>query len=144
MPRKRFISSLVCICLIGITMVPSAYLPCCCNSRHALGESPMHVGCCAEHAPVMPCCAKPHIVKCCSPTSTIKAPCPVCRCIEQMQIVAISEAESSLQHARLAAVLYTLPVDSSLRPPVDEARDAAPERFPSGIVVLLQTCVFLC
>ena len=58
--------------------------------------------------------------------------------------VAIAETESSLEHERFNADLYALAVDSAFDPPAYEARAAAPEKFPPGIVVLLKTCVFLC
>lgn len=94
---NRSIVIISCICMLGVTVLPAAAIPCCCKSVHkSCGKhSPEQpagttAGCCSG-MPVKAksCCEKPPIETCCS-GKTIEAPCGVCRCLEQLQIVALN------------------------------------------------------
>jgi hypothetical protein len=126
-------------------VVPTDLLPCCCKAQRSVGEESATRSCCHEPAPQKSCCAKTEGIKCCSTDSKIKPLCPVCRCVELMQIVAISEAESSLPGVRLAADQFQVAVYSApLTPAYEPLAVDAPEQFPPGIAVLQKTCVVLC
>ena len=108
---KRSLCLIVCISLIGVTAVPGFALPCCCKkpSKPAVAEKASP---CCESKPSLDTAShskKPR--SCCAggshheaPASlsdlgsdqsscsskTIKKECPICRCLEQMQVVALS------------------------------------------------------
>jgi hypothetical protein len=108
---KRSIALIVCFCLVGVTAVPGFALPCCCKklSKPAVAEKAS--ACCkskpshhtASHSyKTQSCCASGSQHEAPAPLSdlgsdqscrsgnTIKKECPICRCLEQMQIVALS------------------------------------------------------
>lgn len=108
---KRSIALIACFCLVGVTAAPGFTLPCCCKklSKPVVAEKAGH--CCkskpsfetASHSKkAPPCCAaasrrqaptalsKLGSDQTSSSGNTIKKECPICRCLEQMQIVALS------------------------------------------------------
>lgn|GEM_PF-910295 len=101
---KRSIALIVCFCLVGVTAAPGFALPCCCKKLSKPAVAEKAGACCkskpsldtASHSKKMPSCCAPASLSdlrsgqsCCS-GNTIKKDCPVCRCLEQMQIVALS------------------------------------------------------
>jgi hypothetical protein len=108
---KRSIALIVCFSLVGVTAAPGFALPCCCKnlskpavaekasacckSEHSLdtaSHSEKARSCCAtasrhEAPPALSDLGSGH--SCCS-GNTIRKDCPMCRCLEQMQIVALS------------------------------------------------------
>jgi hypothetical protein len=109
---KRSIALIVCFSLVGITAAPGFALPCCCKGLHKAAAVEKARTCCksegsldsASHSKKMQsCCAtgspqqRPAPLSdlssdqsCCS-GNAIKKECRVCRCLEQMQVVALSE-----------------------------------------------------
>ncbi len=107
---KRIISLALCFSLLGVTAAPGYILPCCCKgmSKSAVAEKSRH--CCKSQPSLdsisdskpLPCCANrlagqsqtyppdSSDQSCCS-AKKLKKECPICRCLEQMQIVALSE-----------------------------------------------------
>jgi hypothetical protein len=101
---KRLIALIVCFCLVGVTAAPGFALPCCCKklSKPAVAEK---ANTCCKSKPSLDtpshsnkmrsCCAPASLSdlgsdQSCSSGNTIKKDCPICRCLEQMQIVALS------------------------------------------------------
>jgi hypothetical protein len=162
---RRFTAIALCFSLVGLTTIPAGYLPCCCKRwvkqdarkkapccRHAaklrtesslfqkiahLGNEPRQMGphalaggTMSEHAS---CCAG----------KALKRTCPVCRCLEQMQVVALTGWSMGETDMRVAAeALPTVVVPSVCRP-----RFLATKQHDddfSGIVITLQTCSLRC
>ncbi|MEW6349989.1 MAG: hypothetical protein AB1646_13060 [Thermodesulfobacteriota bacterium] len=139
---RRIISLVACTCLLGLTAVPAAYVPCCCKTRLAPDKADGHKGCCAKPAPQPSCCAQAKEMGCLV-GSTVSAPCPHCRCIEQMQVVALTGVDSSEVSTRFMADAYTVVADQA----VDVSTIMtlpSPEKCPPGIPLLHKTCVILC
>ena len=108
---KRSIALIVCFSLVGVTAAPAFVLPCCCKN---LNKPPVaeKVGACCKSKPSLDtgvhskkthsCCATASRSEApaalsdlgpdqsCISGNTIKKDCPICRCLEQMQIVALS------------------------------------------------------
>ncbi len=111
----RSIALILCFCLIGVTAVPAAYLPCCCKASCKSAMNEQVRPCCKNHqvhdqasAPkpkARPCCAMGTQVALTTGTcqfsesgeacpSKVVKQCPFCRCLEQMQIVALSSGST--------------------------------------------------
>jgi hypothetical protein len=111
---NRCIVIISCICMLGVTVLPAYAVPCCCKSARVSCEkhpSQQPAGttqsCCSRMpAKAQSCCEKPPMGTCCS-AKTIEAPCGVCRCLEQLQIVALSgyaAYDSTMRTASVAVI----------------------------------------
>jgi hypothetical protein len=161
---KRSIALILCCCLVGVTAMPAFALPCCCKglAKHAVVEKPRP--CCESKSPqdpgsnskkMRPCCAtgSGHVGpvsssdsasdrSCCS-GNTIKKECRVCRCLEQMQIVALSGTvtpESDIRNSIGVPVIST--VFSS--PDVAYVSTAVASSDCRGAPIGLRTCTLRC
>ncbi len=112
----RSIAIILCLSLVGVTVIPAAYVPCCCKTSCKTTLNKQVRSCCNSGATVVP--AVPTEAKsrpCCGmasqsmsvpgtcpfsesaeacPNKVVKQECPVCRCLEQMQIVALSSGST--------------------------------------------------
>lgn len=112
----RTIAIILCFSLIGVTVIPAAYLPCCCKTAGTSVSNKEARSCCNRGPTVVPAVtdeARPGT--CCDaasksmtalgtcphseaagpcPHRVVKQECPVCRCLEQMQIVALSSGST--------------------------------------------------
>ena len=92
---SRLLVIITCVSLVGMTVVPASAIPCCCNkSMHSKkmsgAKAQMSPACLPESADkALPCCHGKLVKACCS-TKVIRQKCPKCRCLEQLQIVALS------------------------------------------------------
>jgi hypothetical protein len=148
----RLVIIITCVSLIGVTIVPAASLPCCCKSTHtnSAGQSEIsrHVteptpACCSQgHVKVRSCCAT-KVVRATCTKGTVRGECPRCRCLEQMQIVALSGYTALGTIIRVPAlnVAATAPLAGINSPGMAAL---APEADCRDIVVGLQTCTLRC
>ena len=95
MARSRFIAAIVSVCLLGFTAIPGAYFPCCCKDRCKVLAERQAPSCCAQQEPVRDCC---HTDR------SLKSQCPHCRCLEQLQTVAIPTVNFYQNTVRLPMV----------------------------------------
>lgn len=149
---SRLLTIITCISLIGVTIVPASSIPCCCKFMHAnySGQSETS-GSRAETGPA--CCSKGAVKarSCCSTNAVqascskglIKQVCPRCRCLEQLQIVALSGYAAIETSVRLSAVTFAAAVSTSGIQPSSMA-GTIPEANCRDIVVSLQTCTLRC
>ncbi len=150
----RSVAIMVCISLVGMTVVPASWLPCCCKSKSKSLESERPIAsCCAEKSSInftIPnsqghsCC--PVNLKddrSCACSSAIRGICSACRCAEQMQIVALSgySAQEETSRDRLVT-LYSVSQSSV----IVLANNSVPVKDvnPPGMVTLLRTFILVC
>ncbi|MEJ2716222.1 MAG: hypothetical protein P8182_03655 [Deltaproteobacteria bacterium] len=134
MVRSRFIAAIVGICLLGFTAIPGAYFPCCCKTGCKVLAERQAPSCCKPQEPVKSCC---------TPDRSVKPGCPYCRCLEQLQTVAIPTVNLHKNTVRLPVALAAspLPVISSWHANDAEATLLGYEDLPSEI--LLKTCMLV-
>ncbi len=104
---KRIIIVFSCICMIGMTIAPSSALVCCCKA-HQHGKSDAA----AHPRDVPPCCRGAQeqdaaVCKVSTGEPQFQQQCPRCRCIEQLQIVAVCGSptdDAFMSHAPAGAV----------------------------------------
>ncbi len=93
----RLVCIFIALSFFGYTVVPAAWLPCCCKNRKAASACEMDKpSCCSGPKQIAEVHNEDLVGKCCSPTQesvecsaaadTIAQKCPKCRCIEQMRI----------------------------------------------------------
>jgi hypothetical protein len=154
---RRSIIFLVCISMVGVTILPASLIPCCCKSKGekiraegAQSVCPLHKA--ARFGPPSPasshsCCAfkvpptEVATATCCT-GDTLLQDCGNCRCLEQMQIVALSGYSCCQVSVRVLAVPIPHPAESSI---LSVDRDVYPsvEVYSPQNVVLLRTCSLL-
>ncbi len=149
---SRLLTIITCISLIGVTIVPASSIPCCCKFMHAnyAGQSDIS-GSMVETGPA--CCSRGAVKahSCCSTNTAqascskghIKQVCPRCRCLEQLQIVALSGYTAIETSVRLSALTFAAAVLTSVARPSLMA-GLAPEANCRDIVISLQTCTLRC
>lgn len=150
---SRAVVIVVCISMVGITVVPASWMPCCCKFKSKALESERPIAsCCAEKftanltAPSPPshsCCPVDLKDRSCACGSVIKGVCSACRCAEQMQVIALSgysaQDETAKDHLVAISSVSPFSVILSLRSPV------SPEVVdPPGMVTLLRTLILVC
>jgi hypothetical protein len=149
---SRLVIIITCVSLVWATIVPASSIPCCCKSIQAnyreqcgiSGPSAEAVpACCSKTVAKAPsCCAtKPVQVSCA--TGTLREECPQCRCVQQLQIVALSGYTAIETNVRLSAVTFAAAGHSSDIQPSYMA-GIGPEVDCRDIVVSLQTCTLRC
>jgi hypothetical protein len=163
---RAILSIALCFSVLGMTVIPSGYMPCCCKgARHALkanaddaspcrvavkteetGEKHRsHRSCCAtpKETPQETCCGHKQAQQHRAMGKVISSPCHKCRCIEEMQIVAIPGVALSEKSYRLSEL--AIPVAEILTiTPVERWIATLQECASPGIVITLQTCSFRC
>ncbi len=161
---KRSIALIACCCLVGVTAMPAFALPCCCKglSKPAVVEKARP--CCKSESPLdsssnsekmRPCCAtgSRHVGPASSSDSashqsypsgnTVKKECPVCRCLEQMQIVALSGTVTPESNIRNS---IGIPIISAVfsSPEIAYVSTAATYSDCRGAPIGLRTCNLRC
>ena len=146
----RSIIIMVCISLVGVTALPASLIPCCCKTGGKMLHSPKaSPGCCTKKA-VSPCCRSMAAPAASCPMhaaqpqafsfgDSLTKNCPHCRCLEQMQVVALSGYSVHNGTATWTSVPMT---DTPLSPVAIPAVSVGslPEHDPPGITTLLRTC----
>jgi hypothetical protein len=149
---SRLVIIITCISLIGATIVPASAIPCCCKSTQAndRGQNGMPgaraetgPSCCSVTAVKTPsCCATKSVQVSCT-RGTVRAECPRCRCLEQMQIVALSGYSAGENSTRVPAVTLAAVTPFPLAGS-DSTVNLGPEAGSRDIVISLQTCTLRC
>jgi hypothetical protein len=148
----RLVIIITCISLIGVTIVPASSIPCCCTSKHAnysgLSEtsgSRAETGpaCCSGGAVKARSCCSTNVVKASCSKGLVREDCPRCRCVEQLQIVALSGYTAIETSVRLSAVAFAAASHALVVQPSYMA-GLAPEVDCRDIVISLQTCTLRC
>jgi len=149
---KRSLAILVCVSLLGVTAAPASWLPCCCKSKAKAGHvEKSGPSCCAKKAQSASPGALTAVHNCCSAKANqtascakmaLKKACPGCRCIEQMQIVALSGQSSQDS----SAVVATMPTDAVALIPIEPgvSEFQLTSSAPPGMSTLLKTCTLRC
>jgi len=148
------VAIIVSLCMVGMTVVPSSLIPCCCKSNScSTDHQKVRAGCCSTGAGQgselaanqRRSCCNPEPVKtasCCT-TKTIKPDCPQCRCLEKMQVVALSGYSVYETHGKTQPAARTVAV-------ADPLSVVAPtflrliDESPPGIHPLSVTCSLRC
>lgn len=155
---SRSVIFLVCISLVGVTVLPASLLPCCCKFERVRMLAGGTASQCPLHKEKRPdfvrqtverscCSAKPVFEKaspttCCSQKTMYRVDCGNCRCLEQMQIVTLS----GYSVGQLTARFHDAPMATdapSLPCVVSRQVSSLPEVYAPSHVVLLKTCILL-
>lgn len=143
MTRKRFAAIVTALLLLGFTLTPQAYVPCCCkgakNAQHA-GAAP----CCPVQKPVKSCCATGDAVQSCPLHKELKTNCPQCRCLEHLHVVVLTGNSAGDTTTRVPAAILTSILPYSLTSLAGEAEVGTPNEASLGMAILLKTCIYLC
>ncbi|MFH1116480.1 MAG: hypothetical protein V1792_21415 [Pseudomonadota bacterium] len=156
---KRSLILMVCISMVGVTVLPASLLPCCCKFE---GDKPAARGaptCCPVHkaiSPVLPqtprqgsCCSESLPVEqidqptCCSRQIGLQNNCGKCRCLEQMQLVTLSGYSVGQTAVRTPAVDEASVGLSLPAVPGRHIIHVGPGIYIPKNVVLLKTCTLL-
>jgi len=146
---NRSIIILSCVCMLGMTVLPASAIPCCCKSvRIAVKHTCPHPAgmgagsCSPKHNKVKACCEKQAQASGCS-GKFIKSACPTCRCLEQVQIVALTGYAIGDSPVRLASAVVTPDsLDHVSQPGTDTT--PLPATHPDGHLINLRTCTLRC
>jgi len=149
---SRLVIIITCVSLIGVTVVPASSIPCCCKSTQANylnqsassdTKSEMGPACCSRGAAKdRSCCATKAVQVSCA-MGTVREECPRCRCLEQLQIVALSGYTALETSIRILAVTVAAVASSAGIGPSDVAGTVS-EANCRDIVISLQTCTLRC
>jgi hypothetical protein len=147
MDKRKITSLIVCIALLGFTVVPASYIPCCCSGGHAAVEKKPASCCKAEtERDATKCCREGKGETACTVAKILRTPLKGdCRCLEQITTVTLPTFNAHLTKktrgpgTALASVV-AVPVPSTA------FREACPEGGTSrpGLLIRLKTCTFLC
>lgn len=149
---SRSIAIIACLSLVGVSLVPASLVPCCCkakfNAQHASSTPSCNhcpaTGAARSASAVPACCANQsaELPSSCA-GNVVKSDCPRCRCLEQLQIVALSPVSSDQLPVRILsaavvgeAVSVTSQTDGGL--PIVSAQG------PPGNPAFLKTCALRC
>lgn len=147
------VAILVSLCMVGMTVVPSALIPCCCKSSECSVLRIDSRGTCCSTPADRPaqasaqrrsCCA-PEAVKTasCCPEQSLKPDCPNCRCLEKMQVVALSGYSVYESTGKTYPAALNLAVANPLSM-VQETNVRLTETSPPGMHPLSVTCSLRC
>ena len=151
---SRSIAVMACLSLIGMTILPASVIPCCCKNKDNLAQGTFAhpLSCCEKSSAVRtatagivkPCCAKNSVdlQSCCS-NRVVLPECLGCRCLEQMQIIALSGY--SVDESTVRIPLLSIPdmastSDLTSRIAANPTRDEGPPGNPA----FLRTCTLRC
>jgi hypothetical protein len=162
----RSIAIILCFSLVGITVIPAAYVPCCCKTSCKTAVTNQTRSCCnggpaidpavTAEAKARPCCGMASQSQSSTgtcpfsesgeacPNKVVKRECPVCRCLEQMQVVALSSGSTlSESFTRAAFTAWAPAIEFQLvpGPGFSEIISVGQERISS---ISLITCTLRC
>jgi hypothetical protein len=157
---SRCIILITSFCLLGVTVVPGALIPCCCKSAIKIRAEHQRAGIevggcshvpksCCSHAPKS---SSPHIPKsCCShdgtgtmPIKTVNNNCGTCRCLEQLQIVALSGYDTSISFVRMLSLNSVAAEITGIFSPENNSGILCRVTGPRTTSIGLQTCSLRC
>jgi hypothetical protein len=151
---SRTIAIIVCFSLIGVTVLPASIIPCCCKPGTDLGRAESsHLRSCCEKAPTVrtvaatapkSCCTEKAVdlPACCS-KRIIKKDCAACRCLEQMQIVAL--CGYSVDQSTIRVPLVSMAALTSTAAPASQiAASVVTHEAPPGNPAFLEICPLRC
>ncbi len=156
---NRTLIFIVCISMVGVTVLPASLLPCCCKfegvkmrTQGAFTGCPLH----KASRPVLPqtprqgsCCSDRQIVEetaqptCCSQQVSLQKPCGKCRCLEQMQVVTLSGYSVGQVNMRTTTFSVAAVTPQALLAVDQHTADVIPNMHAPKNVVLLKTCTLL-
>jgi hypothetical protein len=151
---SRLLAILVCISLLGVTVVPASFMPCCCKVGVKLVRGHQQSGaCCAARSGESVSTVQPEKRSCCSAVKAaalpsclarkaLKPECRTCRCLEQAQIMALS-GHSFYQVCEKIPLLATISDCSSASVITERGVELGEDHSAPGITVFLKTCAFL-
>lgn len=164
---KRAVVILSCLALVGVTLMPACYVPCCCKTPYASAEAKTPACCQAVRNDALPssaasaagspdrpvramhaCCSGQvsEPAGCCDTMAGAKI-CSNCRCLEQLQIVALpglgAQDPTSQETRGLCLCVTSDGLDMGVQ------RSGLPARSlcgtsPPPISIPMLTCVVLC
>lgn len=134
MDRSRFIAAIVGICLLGFTSIPGAYFPCCCKTSCKVMVERQAPSCCKQQQPVRSCCASER---------SVKAKCPHCRCLEQLQTVAIPTVNLHQNTVRLPVIPVASPLLDFFPYYANDVEATSLEYQDPPTGILLKTCTLV-
>jgi hypothetical protein len=112
---NRTIAIITCLSLVGVSLVPASLVPCCCkgklgaqqvSSLPSCPECPVAAPSGSKHSPLS-CCAKTQAdAPACCAKNSLQPNCPRCRCLEQMQVVALSPVSSDQVSVRVLPAVH--------------------------------------
>ncbi len=163
---RSFIAIALCFSVMGMTAVPARYMPCCCKGAgRNLRTEAVRTTCCpvavktdetadkrrGHHAcsanqkssPPAVCCQHAQATRSMFAGEAITGPAHNCRCIQEMQIVAIPGFAVSEKAYRLIEVNAPVAETPTITPAERRTESLTESGFP-GIVITLQTCSFRC
>jgi hypothetical protein len=149
---SRLVIIITCISLVGVTIVPASSIPCCCKSMHAnyrdqIGSSDLRAetgpACCSRTPAKARSCCSTNVVQASCAKGFVRGECPQCRCVQQLQIIALSGYTAIETSVRLSAVTFAAAGHLSAIQPSYMA-GIVPEVDCRDIVISLQTCTLRC
>ena len=142
MARNRLIVSIIVVALLGFTLTPQAYLPCCCKGadKRCAGEPS-----CPHHPQeVKSCCAPSSTVAPCHAAQAVKANCPICRCLEHYHVVVIAGSNAADTTVRVPLEGALLALADQHPGLVTEQAGLLISESPPGTAILLKSCTLRC
>lgn len=148
------VAIIVSLCMMGMTVIPSSLIPCCCKStdcsalrvetRGKCCSAPSGAGLGQIASEKRTCCSTDPVesVSCC-PSQSIKPDCPTCRCLEKMQVVALSGYSVYVSTEKTQPAFQTIAAANSLEF-VQSASVRPIEVSPPGVDRLTITCALRC
>jgi hypothetical protein len=140
---RRFTALTICISLVGMTMTPASLLPCCCKKRQPMSANAMAHSCCQpQQAPACRMHESMASSEHCS--GLLMTVCKKCRCLEQMQVIALTAYVAQPEPLRIvAALLETDPLQNKVPCPISAGdRPIRPQKISPDLTLL--KCSYLC
>jgi len=143
---SRFINILICFCLLGYTLLPQALIPCCCTSQPQPSNLSKSPSCCAVEPVKTDCSSRMQMMEnsSCPPKLVLGSACPLCRCLQSMQVEVVSGPgiHQTLNRASVDVLHAPHPRTTIRTAALSEL--AALKKDRGGTVTLLQICVLIC
>jgi len=149
---SRLVIIITCVSLVGVTIVPASSIPCCCKSMHANYRDQSGISgpraeagpaCCSRTPAKARSCCSTNVVQASCTKGLVRGECPQCRCVQQLQIIALSGYTAIETSVRLSAATFAAADQSSGIQPSYMA-GIVPEVDCRDIVISLQTCTLRC
>lgn len=139
MARKPITVIIVVVALLGFTLTPQAYFPCCCKGS---GKMFNHFPSCSPPQERVKSCCAGATSGCMS--EALKADCSNCRCLEHYHIVVIAGSNAGDLTTRVpaAGVFSALPDESPCL--ASEQAGLSRSESPPGTAILLKSCTLRC
>ncbi len=145
---SRLLVIITCVSLVGVTVVPASAIPCCCNkSMHSRGMSrakaEMSAVCCPESADKAHSCCHGKLETACRSKKIVRQNCPRCRCLEQLQIIALSGYAPTENNIRVSTVTLATVAPMPFTD-FDKSAVVMPSSDCRDPIISLRTCTLRC